>query len=284
MSTTSVMIGDLFKVYFLWERYYFLELLRPLETKDFVVLSPEQQSLRFIKDNDWFYELSSMTRSDGAKTHPVYKAKYKIQFRYSEEIKECLSKGLKYPHTNSETLSLDNLFENYLAGLHIKFSYGGCPDKDSRDKKDKKVLEELQVMVEGQDGISKLTDLYKNSIEKTINKINRLNGSYSDELVRAVKNNLEYHKGFSVKYSEKIRNVITDINDKRDLIKNLENEIAELALMVNVEHKDLLLKDVNGWDNTPSDVKERLSIVIKDIEMVGLIRFPMSHNDGKIII
>ena len=283
MSTSSTMVGDLFKVYFLWDSYYFLELVRPLETKDFVVLSPEQQSHRFIKESDWFYELESKYHSNGSKYDLMYKAKYEIKFKYEQEIRDCLLQGLKNPLSNSESLSLHNLFDKYHAGLHIKFMFSGCVGQDGRDKKNKKVLEELKQKVEGNEGVVKVDSLYTRAIEELTNKINRLNGSYSDELVRAVRSNVEYHKGFSEKYSEKIKGVINAINEKRDMIKNLEIEVIELALQVDVEHKDLLLKDVNGWDNTPSDVKERLSIVIDKIEMVGFSVFP-SDGDGKIRI
>jgi hypothetical protein len=198
-------------------------------------------------------------------------------------IRDCLLQGLKNPLSNSESLSLHNLFDKYHAGLHIKSDYRGCVGQDGRDKKNKKVLEELKQKVEGNEGVVKVDSLYTRAIEELTNKINRLNGSYSDELVRAVRSNVEYHKGFSEKYSEKIKGVINAINEKRDMIKNLEDEVIELALQVDVEHKDLLLKDVNGWDNTPSDVKERLSIVIDKIEMVGFSVFP-SDGDGKIRI
>ena len=115
----TITVCDLFKVYFLWGKYYYIELLRPLESKDFIILSPLSNSIQFIKDSNWFYEKSNKHRSNGNEYDLVYKAKFEIQLRYKDELIACLSIGLEH-FSKEVSESIGTLFQHYRYGIHVK--------------------------------------------------------------------------------------------------------------------------------------------------------------------
>ena len=103
----TVVLGDLFKVYFLWDRHFYIELLRPLESRDFTVLHQEGNAIHFIKDSDWFYTHTYSHRANGDKYNLVHKATLSIQLSYKDELIACLQDNL--PSVFDSQIRIDDL-------------------------------------------------------------------------------------------------------------------------------------------------------------------------------
>ena len=263
-----VIINDLLKVHFLWGKHIYIELLRPLESKDFLILSPIEQSIQFIKDDSWYYEKSFKNKSNGDQKEPVYKAKFRLQLRYRDELLECVSKGLKGSSTLGElTDSLNALFYHYTTGIHNKYDYRGCVTKDSRDKKDKKILNEVKVMVE-HSGESKVSTLYDRAIDETTNKFSFYGKNYENEVVSSITNNVEYHNELlHTHFSEEKLEVVSSIVSKREEIKRLTAEINADAELVNDFYSNVLSSEIDSWDDVPQAVKDKVKEV--GVRLVG---------------
>jgi len=273
-SNNSVILNDLFRVYFLWGKHFYIELLRPLESKDFLVLSPIAQSIQFIKDDSWFYEKTFKNKSNGDQYDLTYKAKFKLQLRYQDELVNCLQSGLDSMEYSKGILNdaLGTLFSHYSCGLHIRYDYRGCPTKESKENKDKKILNELKdkVINIGED---KVSTLYSRAIEELTNKFSHYCRSYEDEVVRSINENSEYHNELlHTHFSEEKLEVVSSIVAKREQIKKLEAEIKELAVGVNADYVNVLEGVVDSWDDIPQAVKDKVKSA--GVKLVGLSRFP----------
>jgi hypothetical protein len=248
MATSIVKIGDLLKVYFLFEKYYFLELVRPLERRDFIVLSPEQQSLRFIKDSDWFYELKSKRRSNFDLYDLMYKAKYEIKFRYEDELRECIKQGLN--GKDIATYHADifySFFDLYQCSMFIKYDYNDCPTQDSRDTENKRILECLQKRVDSLEGLQKIDKLYTKAIKQLGKKINLLNNKNKGHVFTALNFIVEDNNGTIKEYGGKVYSLSIALNCTRLHILELEKEVELLSFILNKEKDEgKLLLDVNG--------------------------------------
>jgi len=265
----SIEIGGLFKVYFLWKQYYYIELLRPLESKDFVLVSPIEQSISFIKDKgNWFYELSFKHRSNGSKYDLVYKAKQSYQLRYKEELINGICNHIDKSHGEIRN-SLESIFSLYHSKFHIKYDYKGCPNQDSQYKKDERILQELMVKVEN-DGEKKLSYMYEKAFQEVENKINFHNTPFLDNVKRAVKDNEEYHDNIRKKYDEKNLAVVDAIEQKRLEISKLKNEIKELEVSVQEHHRELVGESINSWDDFPQAVKDECKEIAMGLNLYGV--------------
>jgi len=283
-QTYSVVLNDLydlsdcpFRVYFLWGKHYYIELLRPLERKDFLIVSPLSNAIDFIvkgKEDDWTYTRECKHKSDGKEYDLVYKAKYTLQLRYKDELIECISKGLNRG-TGNVTDLLGLLFSLYKCGLHIKYNYRGCVSRDSKENKDDRILEELKSVVSS----SPIDKLYLRAIDELTSKVTYCGESFKDIMMRSLSDNPEYHQVNMLNLSGNCMSMIEDIKNKRIEIGILEEDIERLSSSVEKEYKIKLRKDINDWDDMPSVVVEYLEEVVDELSLVGVVRgFPNSNN------
>lgn len=264
----SVIINDLFKVYFLWGKHYYIELLRPLESKDFINLSPIEQSIQFIKEDSWFYERTFKNKSNGDQCEINYEAKFKIQLGYKDELFKCISKGLKGSTPTQVTDSLDTFFSPYSTGLYTKYDYRGCNSKESRDKKNKNKLNELENKIKNR-GDSKVSTLYSRAIDDLTNKFSNHGNIYKNEVVSSITNNSEYHNELlHTHFSEEKLEVVSSIVSKREEIKKLEAEIKADAKIVSDLYSDVLSSEIDSWDDIPSAVKDEVKEV--GVKLIGI--------------
>jgi len=277
-DNSHTIVSDLFRVYFLHNPnglcHFYLELLRPLESRDFEYVSDTPQSIRFMKDSEWYYKLKSKTRSNGDRYDLVYRAKQTIKLRYEDELTTLLHDNLSFGNMRSDIENcISSLYSLRSAVLHIKYNYSGCPDSNSRDRKDSRILSELELMVSSK-GEDKLSYMYEKHIESLENKINHFNISYVNEIKSIIKNEGDFHSGVSVEYTVAVGWMVDNIVSKRSEIKRLEDEIKKLAKTVELEHKRVVVKHINSWDDIPKFVREESLKVVDDISLVGVSRLP----------
>ena len=281
-----IKVCDLFQVYFIWDSYFYIELLRPLEERDFTVLSTTDNSIRFISDNDWSFNLDYKLNSCGSRSNLVIKAHYAIVFNYKEELESCIRANIKEVDNKQLMDMFANLYNKYTATLHVNYNYGGCVNKESRDKKDAKALKELKDIVLGDRGKNKVSSLYSSTIEKINQKFGYYNTEYYDKVRYAIRDDIEFHNSIRSKYSDESKKLVDEIENRREKIKELEKEIEKLVVVVGEEHKEIMSKEISEMSYIPSSVKDTALVDVKNLRVFKESdrHFPLFSGEGGILI
>lgn len=258
----TILIGGdrpLFKVYIIWNSYFYLELLRPMERLDFSVIGGPINSLDFITGDSWVYDLEYKLNSNGSKSSLVCKSKYTIQFNYREELMESL---LPYLDKKKLTDMLDNLYECFFTGSHVSYNYVGCSSNESRDKKDKLSLEKLRE-INRTSGETRISKLYEKSMEKLVKSIEYYNSDYHDRVRYAFRDNSDFHDDIRRRYSEESNRLVDEIESKRLIVSGLVEEIEKLSKVVGDEHKSIMKENVMSMTDIPLKLKD---IILNDVD------------------
>ncbi len=280
-----VEIDGLFKVYFLWEKFFYIELLRPLDRTDFDYITDTPQSVRFLKDSEWFYRLKLKTKSDGTIYSPVYKANQIIKLKHQDLLTSTLQDNLTNGSNSKGEIkdALGSLFSYHKCGLHISFNYSGCPDNDSRSRKNSRILSELETMVSSK-GENKISSMFSKAIEKITKQIEYYNLNYINEMKSAVTENSNFHNDIKSEYSSRVVTVVDTIVSKRSEISRLENEIKSVENIVETEHKRLVNDSINGWTDLPQFVRDECKSVTNELKVYGVSSRGLFNDRNSIFI
>ena len=255
-NTKTFIVSDLFKVYILWDSYIYLELLRPLERRDFKILTQSSNSLHFITDDLWDYTL---IENKGKK--PKFIAKFAICLNYLEELKKVILDNLDGVNDIQEienSFRFSEIFSFSQTRVANFFSYQGCNSEKSKEKKRKKELKLLKAELE-EIGTSKEEALYEKHLNLVIKNIDLFNNAYESQLLSTLKKDISIHEEIRKLYSPSIAEEAKAIKTKEEELYRLKEEIKEKEKLVSEEHKKLLKKAISTWENIPLTSKRVLS-------------------------
>lgn len=261
-------IGDLFKIYFVWDKHFYLELLRPLERRDFRVVRPDGNASDFILGHSWQVSPKYKIKSDGSKYDTSYEASYTIHLAYKDEIFKCLKEHLKENFSNASLLSsLHSIFDKNTQRMYHAYNYKGCPTHDHKVEKDKATLDEFMNILESEEGSKKIDHLFNRGFDHVKNKIFAVNQTYYDSVRYALRDNESYHDDIRRKYSDVSKEKLSIIESKRELIASLKEEVDLLCKDIGEEHKSLLKESLSNMNDLPRAIKDIASQDIDDMRI-----------------
>ncbi len=261
-------IGDLFKIYFVWNKHFYIELMRPLERRDFKVVRKDGNASDFIMGHSWHVSPKYKIKSDGSKYDTSYEASYTIHLAYKDEIFKCIKEHLKENFSNASLItSLHSLFDEHTQGMFHAYNYRGCPSHGHKVAKDKATLDEFMNILESEEGSNKIGQLFDRSIDLVISRISYVNQTYYDSVRYALRDNESYHEDIRRKYSDVSKEKLSSIEAKRELIASLKEEVDLLSKDIGEEHKSLLRESLANMDDLPREIKDIASQDIDDMRI-----------------
>jgi len=259
--TKIKLIGDLFRVYFLYQEYFYIELLRDITKEDFTILSRKSNALDFILNDD------PLKNWELDQEYP-HKAKFIIKLTLADE----LDKVIKCETGTTLRATLNNktqgIFTPCSRGLNINFNYKGCSSDQSRNKKLQKVREKLILKIK-ESHKNKEEECYKSQIQTIRDDIDYINNTYNSNISHNTMNSYKLHEVILAK--NKRTKEIDTIREKNKQIEQLKKEIEELSANVEIEYKEDFKKEITSWKEIPTETKRSTySIVAASKSPIGV--------------